>query len=313
MIFKLRLIVAYIILLSIIIAVIPLLSNSQVKQTPTTNNSSPIIKVLGRDEQIFEIELEEFLVGAVAGEMPADFGFDALKAQAVAARSYICALLPEFGGKGKHGEAVICTNSACCQAYIYPEELAVKWGEHNAENLAKIKTAVSETAGEVLSFEGKPVSAPFFSTCGGHTENSEDVWQAAVPYLRSVACCWDKAAPRYKSEASFTIEEVAEKFNATTEAVEAMAVAEVSEGGRVKEVTVGDIKLSGTKIRSLLGLNSAAFSWAIAQNQVVFSVQGFGHGVGMCQHGAAGMAALGADYKSILKYYYTGIEIDKLY
>ena len=313
MIFKLRLIVAYIALLSIIIAIIPLLSNIQREQAPTQINTSPIIKALDRDGQVFEIGLEDFLIGVLAGEMPADFGLEALKAQAVAARSYVCALLPEFGGKGKHGEAAVCTSSACCQAYIYPEDLAVKWGEHNAENLAKIKTAVSETAGEVLTFEGRPVSAPFFSTCGGHTENSEEVWQSAVPYLRSVDCCWDKAAPRYESEASFSLEAVAQKLNASTEAVAAMSVAEVSEGGRVKELAVGDKTVPGTELRSLLGLNSAAFSWAIMENDIVFKVRGFGHGVGMCQHGAAGMAALGADYKSILKHYYTGIEVEKLY
>jgi len=304
---------AYIALLAVLITVMPLLYSSQAKPAPPPENSTPVIKVLGQDGQIFEIKLEEFLVGVVAGEMPADFDLAALKAQAVAARSYICALLPEFGGSGKHGEAVVCTNSACCQAYIYPEDLAVKWGDHNAENLAKIRTAVSETAGEVLSYEGKTVSAPFFSTCGGHTENSEEVWQAAVPYLRSVECCWDKAAPRYQSQASFSLEDVAQKLNATTEAVAVMSVTKTSEGGRVKEITVGDKAVSGSELRSLLGLNSAAFSWAIMEHEVIFKVRGFGHGVGMCQHGAAGMAALGADYENILQYYYTGVEIDKLY
>lgn len=278
--------------------------------------ANPEITVLRTaDNTVETIKLEEFLVGVVAGEMPVTFEQEALKAQAVAARSYILKRLPSPYGEGltvHTGNAAVCDDYAHCQAYVDEEQRKKNWGENFAVNERKIRQAVEATANLVLVYDGIVVSPTFCSTCGGSTEAAGDYWQSDVPALQAVACYWDTEAPKYLSNVYYTKAEMAAKLGISTADLANLKIARTSDTGRVTLVTCGEKQWKGSAVRTALGLNSTDFQWLADENGYRISVKGFGHGVGLCQHGANGMAKAGANYRQILHHYYTDVDITEI-
>ncbi len=258
------------------------------------------------------LPLEEYLYGVVAGEMPATFETEALKAQAVAARTYTVNRA-KFPNKD-HPNANVCSDSAHCKAYLTPQELSQKFAS-TPSHLQKIRQAVDTTKNQVLLYGGEPISAVFHSTSSGRTENAEDVWGNAVPYLVSVPSEGEEASPRYQETKVFSFLEFQEKINAgdkkvsfTNEQKNWFADWIQNESGSVKSVSLCGVSFSGTELRSLLGLRSANFTVEIT-DCVSITTKGNGHGVGMSQYGANHLAKMGYTYDQILKKYYTGVEI----
>ncbi len=277
------------------------------------------------------MDLEEYVKGVVAAEMPVNFEPEALKAQAVAARTYAVRRLEQLGGGSDTGGAVLEEPAGLGidpgrdQAWASSVQLRARWGYFNYFRFwRKISRAVEETRGEVLVYNGQLINAVFHSTSGGATENSEDVWSEYVPYLRSVKCEWDKESPRYQETREFTVNEMERLLGVrlSPQAVKATAggrggksspgglmVKARSPTGRVKEIQAGGRLFKGTEFRARLGLRSTRFTWVVDGNRVRITTIGNGHGVGLCQYGANGLAKLGRDYRAILTYYYTGVQI----
>ena len=263
----------------------------------------PVVAVLGQDGEVFCLPLENFLVGVVAAEMPASFHEKALAAQAVAARTYV---LAARAAGGRHADAVVCCDPACCQAWRDPAGL-------DEEALDKIERAVAETYGQVLYYEGRLAEAPFCSCCGGRTESAAAVWGGERPWLVSVDCSYCGHSPRLASCRAFSLLEAAELLDCGADDLRAMTVLGYTEGGRVERVALGGSALTGTEVRAALALDSAAFTWLIQGESICFASLGFGHGVGLCQWGADGMAACGFSYPEILAHYYPGCDLTAAY
>lgn len=297
-------------------------------QRPPTVDRTPIespageitIRVYHRQkEEIVEMPLEEYVAGVVASEMPASFGLEALKAQAVVARTYTVTQMRSFGGKGcdRHPEADICTDSTHCQAWEPEEDSLARWPSGEAANfMNKIRRAVRETAGQAALHNGRTVDAVFHSHCGGHTENSEDVWTSALPYLRAVACPYCAGTRWSETKHVFTGAQFAQRILPYVSAVPVSAAGRPLLGTasrtateRVRQITVAGEAVSGRDFRSALNLPSTKFSWRIEGDTIIFTNRGYGHGVGLCQYGADGMAQAGKTYSEIISYYYTGVEV----
>ena len=273
------------------------------------------LRVLNGDA-VEEMTLGEYLVGVVRAEMPASFEPEALKAQAVAARTYT---LYKMQTGGNHGDtADICTDSTCCQAYISEENARNNWGDAADANEAKIESAVRDTDGETILYGGVPILAVFHSCSAGQTRASGEVWVSDLPYLQAVSSPEPAdSIPNYYSRAEFTAETFREKVLAAYPEADLsgdmgswLRNAVTDTAGSVETVEVGGVTLKGTAVRSLLGLRSACFEWEAEDGKLVFYVTGFGHGVGMSQYGADEMAKEGADYREILTHYYTGVTIE---
>jgi len=314
-------------LLVIVIIIIPtvLVRGCNLTTIPQQSSEQEEIRVKLYDiktNQLYDLGLEEYIKGVVAAEMPAEFELEALKAQAVAARTYASKRIKSLGGTGssKYPEADLCSDPAVDQAWISKTEMKQKWGVLGYYTYyAKISKAVEETRGEVIVYNGELIDPVYHSTCGGATENSEDVWSTAVPYLRSVTCNYDQHSNRYSETLEFSLAEVSKKTNTDLTAItvatnggKLIQNLEVSPTGRVKTLKLADKIFKGTDFRFALGLRSTRFTAEIKNNKLVITTKGYRHGVGMCQYGADGMAKLGKNYKEILTYYYTGVQLKKL-
>ncbi len=266
--------------------------------------------------QIEEIKLDEYLYGVVASEMPANFELEALKAQAVVARTYT--IYKMINDNSKHEGANICDNSACCQAWITKEDRMAKWEEPLREsNWNKIMESVNSTQGKIITYGGVPINAFFHSNSGGTTETTANVWGGTgYPYLQSVETSGEDAYSQYSSEVTLTkqtlIDKIKEKhtdFEIDFNLEDCIKILEYTEGNRVKKVKIGNLELSGVEVRTILGLKSANFIITIEGENIKFKVTGYGHGVGMSQTGADSMAKSGSNYEEIIKHFYTGVEI----
>ena len=262
------------------------------------NRKKVTVKVLDKGEYI-EKDVEDHLVGVLLGEMPVSYELDALKAQAVAARTYIYRKIGTT--PVSHPDADLCTNPSCCMAYVETDSV-------NQEGLAKIKNAVSETEGEHLVYEEEIASAFFYACSSGKTENSEDVWGEEIPYLRSVESQGDENNPKLLDEKTYTPQQLKNALG-----INSLETGNISytEGGSVKNIVIGGKTFKGTEIRSLLGLRSACFSISRKGENYVFTTKGNGHGVGMSQFGANEMAKSGSSYEEILYHYFKGCILDK--
>lgn len=245
-----------------------------------------------------ETELEEYVVGVVAAEMPASFPEEALKAQAVAARTYQLRQMQAAGSN-----AVLYDVG---QAYCTTAEQKEKWGEHYADYAAKVRNAVRATAGEIMVYDGEPILAAFHAQSGGRTEDAENVWNEAVPYLRSVDSSEDEKAPQNQTTVTLTAEAVAKALGEGE-----LQILSRTDAGYVAEVQVGENRYSGREVREKLGLRSANFSVAKKDGNWVFTVRGYGHGAGMSQYGASFLAEKGMTYREILRHYYTDIDFQQ--
>ncbi len=301
--------------------------------TPKTESTEPaqateenfILRIYLADRgESREMALEEYLAGAVAAEMPASFNLEALKAQAVVARTYTLHKALDLGGEGcrNHPGADLCTDAACCQAWEDDQQALEKWPPEDASAyLEKIRKAVSSTGGLVLTYGGNLITAVYHSTCGGMTENAEDVWSGGgTPYLQSMECNYCRHSPHYRQEIAMELSSFVAALNNKKEAIPVLAegniplleVALRSRSGRNLFLNIGKPgqRYSGTDVRNLLGLPSTSFQWRVEEEKIIFSTRGYGHGVGLCQYGADGMAKEGNDFATIIKYYYSGTEVN---
>ena len=271
-----------------------------------------------RENTLLDLPLETYILRVVAAEMPASFPSEALKAQAVAARTYAIYHMQK-GGCRQH-DADVCTSSACCQAYCTEARMKEKWGNDYEANYQKVRTAVLDTAGEVLLYQGDPIDALYHSASGGRTENAGDVYAQEVPYLKSVMSTAEAGTDRLTGEKSFTRSEfcdiIHQKWPQAKLSPEALgkqlAIVKTSQSGRVLSIRLNKTTLTGRQLRSALGLDSTLFTYALTENEIRFSTRGYGHGVGMSQTGANAMALGGRTYREILLYYYTDVTIGLL-
>lgn len=254
------------------------------------------------------MELETYLIGVVLAEMPVDFEMEALKAQAVVARTFSLRTMQTVA---KHSGAV-CTDSKCCQAYMTVEEYLADGGLHS--DVDKVKTAVLDTGGQVLTYEGELIEATYFSCSGGRTEDAAAVWGEAVPYLQSVESPGEEWAATYSHTVTFSADEFAARLGRSLSGApkDWFGVTTYTEGGGVATMVIGGMSYIGTRLRELLELNSTAFTVTAEGNTITVTTSGRGHRVGMSQYGADAMAVRGSTYEQILAYYYQGTRIDKM-
>ncbi len=273
------------------------------------------VRLLLEDESVQTVSLADYLWSVVAAEMPASFEQQALCAQAVAARTYWARLC--LGQK--HPGADICTQSSCCQAYIPRAQALGNWGEKGQEYAARITAAVEQTDGLVVTSQGQPIQALFFSSAPGSTVDAQAVWGRAVPYLVSVDSPEGEEVPNYRSQVSLSTDRFREL------ALQTWPQADLSgpvsgwlsdfmwePSGTVNTVRVGGVTVKGGEVRKLLGLRSACFTVSEADGMLTFHVTGYGHGVGMSQYGANAMARQGKNFREILCWYYTGAQVEPL-
>ena len=250
--------------------------------------------------------------------MPANYDIEALKAQAIVARTYT---IYKITTSKKHDNADICDKSTCCQGWISKEDRLKKWKEEErVTNWNKISKAVNDTLGKIVTYNGKPINAFFHSNSGGKTEVPLYVWGGTgYPYLQVVETAGEEAYSQYSSEAKFTkadfIKKITEEhkdFKIDFKEKDCIQITQRDESNRVVTVKIGNLNLSGVEVRTLLGLRSANFTVEIKENEILFQVIGYGHGVGMSQTGADAMAKQGSSYEEIIKHFYTGVEITQM-
>lgn len=266
--------------------------------------------------EIEELQLDEYLYGVVSAEMPASFHVEALKSQATVARTYTIYQIQNSGGK--HEGANMCDSYTCCQAWISKEERFSKWEEAEREaNWKKIVQAVNDTSGKVITYQGEPINAFFHSNSGGITESSVNIWGGIeYPYLKSVETSGEDSYSQYNSEVSFTKEELVNKIKEKHTEIEInweeenpIQIEDYTDSGRVRTIKFGNISIAGTEARTILGLKSTNFVISYKDEKIIFSVTGYGHGVGMSQTGADSLAKQGSGYEEVIKHFYTGVEI----
>ncbi len=283
----------------------------------------PIRVYFHDQDRIEEMSLEEYVKGMVAAEMPAEFELEALKAQAVAGRTYAVKQMALFGGSGLADRpgADVSTDPAKSQAWLSTLQLRDRWGPFAFDRYwAKVGRAVEETRGLIVTYNGEAINAVFHSTSGERTAAAKEVWGFDYPYLQSVVCTWDKKSPRYSDSREYSFTELEQRLGAEAGVVAAAqgggAVAQVidrTESGRVAKARVGSKTFTGLDLRQKLELRSANFAMETKGGKVVFKTTGYGHGVGMCQYGANGMAKEGRNFRDILTYYYTGVKITSIH
>lgn len=266
--------------------------------------------------EVEELNIDEYLYGVVASEMPASFEIEALKAQAVVARTYT--IYQIINNANKHENVDICDNYACCQAWISKDERFAKWEPSEAEsNWQKILDAVNSTSGKIITYEGKPINAFFHSNSGGITESSLNIWGGIdYPYLKSVETVGESGYTQYSSEVKLTKEELQNKmkekyedFSIDYSQENCISILEYTTSNRVKTIKIGNKEIAGTEARTIFALKSTNFTFTINEENIIFSVIGYGHGVGMSQTGADALAKAGSNYEEIIKHFYTGVEI----
>ena len=268
------------------------------------------------NRQIVEMGLEDYVSGVLAAEMPASFSLEALKAQAVAART-LAVYKIMHGGCSKNPGADICDDSGHCQAYLTPSEQKAKWKGDYEQYAEKLLKATEETAGKIITYDDKPILVLFHASSSGYTESVENVYSQALPYLRSVPSPGENTVTNLESQEEFdrswfasTINKAYPKAGLKAQQLEKqVSVSSRFPSGRVEELRLGGVTITGVQFRRLVDIRSANFSIKFKKYSVVVTSMGYGHGVGMSQVGAEAMAREGSNYADILQYYYTGVQI----
>ncbi|WP_239984529.1 stage II sporulation protein D [Lentibacillus sediminis] len=257
-------------------------------------------------ETVDNVPLEEYVARVVASEMPAEFEVEALKAQALAARTYI---VNHKLYQDNSGEFDV-TDTTQHQVYKDEQQLRQTMDEDYTEHMNKVKQAVAATKGEILTYNSAPITPAFFSTSNGYTENSEDYWQNELPYLRSVESPWDKQSPKFLDQQVVSLKEAEEalEIDLPDDGAVAMELTR-TESQRVDQLKIAGSTFSGRDVRERLGLQSSDFTIEQKNDHLIFTTKGFGHGIGMSQYGANGMAKKGKTYKEIVKHYYQDVSI----
>ena len=266
------------------------------------------VRVKRSNGNIDKVPFEKYVKGVLAGEMPTEFELEALKAQAVAARSYVMKKMED-----NRKEEYDVVDTVMNQVYLDDEILKNKWQDKFNEKNKRIKKAILETKGEYMTYDGKVVQAFFFSTSTGKTENSGEVFQEQLPYLKSVDSSWDKdVSPVFKEENQISLEDFYKKLDLEYNEKLNVEITKTTSTGRVKELKINNKKFQANDVYKKLNLRSTYFSIKQNNKTVLITTKGYGHGVGMSQYGALAMAKKGFNYKQILKYYYQGVKISKI-
>ena len=271
---------------------------AEIKQETKENKTYVIIyRKKGTVEQI---ELEEYLVGVVAAEMPASFNNEALKAQAILARTYALKKISK-------GEKL--TDTVSTQAYIDKNEMQKKWSNDYNKYYNKIVSAVNSTKGQVVKYNGNYIEALYHSTSNGKTESAKEVWGQDIPYLKSIDSSWDKKTSTYLKIENKGFNTLMKILGIDIDKNTNIEILSKDESGRVSKIKIEDKVYTGVEFRTLLGLRSTDFDIAITENGLEIITRGYGHGVGMSQYGANEMAKLGYNYKEIINHYYQNVKI----
>lgn len=268
-----------------------------------------------RDGEAVQMELDTYLTRVVLSELPASFEPEAMQAQAVAARTFAC----RQQLRGKHPDADVCTESACCQACLSEEQLRARLGDGFEAAWDKASAAVQATEDEVLTYDGALIEATYFSCSGGTTEAAAAVWGSDVPYLQSVSSPGEQDAARYQSTETLSpqafaaaIRTLDEGLRLSDDPADWVQGITRTDGGGVDTACIGGRTFTGTQLRRAFGLNSTKFTLQYQNGAFAFNVLGYGHRVGMSQYGAEAIARLGFDYRAILRYYYRGAELTQM-
>ena len=270
--------------------------------------SSRLVRIKRDNGDIDSVPLEEYVVGVVSGEMPASFHEEALKAQSVASRTYV---LRKMQNNIDNTYDVVDTVSN--QVYLDEDELRVRWGEDYDKYINKIRDVVNSTKGEYLEYDGDIIEAFYFSTSNGYTEDSGVIFEKSLPYLKSVESVWDKEVNKaFYSSNSMSLQEFYEKLELKYNKELIVDVLEKSDSNRVIRLKVNGIEFKAKDVYSRLGLRSYDFDFVQVGSNVLINTKGYGHGVGLSQYGALGMAKEGYTYKEILGHYYVGTSLIKL-
>ncbi|MFD1020112.1 stage II sporulation protein D [Thalassobacillus hwangdonensis] len=262
-----------------------------------------------KTNQVEEVPLEEYVARVVASEMPAEFEVEALKAQALAARTYIVKHMTN--GEKVSGQADV-TDTIQHQVYKDNNELRQQWSADYMEKMNKINTAVIDTAGKIITYESQPIFAAFFSTSNGYTENSEDYWENALPYLTSVESPWDQESPKYMDQKVIPIADAEAKLGVKFPPNVSEIKMTKTESHRVDNISINGKTFSGRDIREKLDLRSSDFTVGQKDGHLIFTTKGYGHGIGMSQYGANGMAKAGKNYEEIVQHYYKGAKVTEM-
>lgn len=283
---------------------------------PNQEDERTVSVYIKKEDKVAQMNESQYLKEVVSAEMPASFELEALKAQAVAARSYLRSRQNAYKTAGTpeaHKGADMCTDPTHCKAWISEKERRESWGADAGENWDKISRAVDETKGEVITYNGEVISAVFHSTSSGKTESSKDVWGGERPYLVSVESPGDELSPKYKSEKEMALSEFEKIAKKNIEGVDFSKgiIGDIarSDAGGILTIEIGGAAVKGTDFRKFYDLRSTNVKITVDGKKVRFDVTGFGHGVGMSQYGANYLAGQGKTYEEILKTYYTGVEI----
>lgn len=276
------------------------------------------INLLHNNENVVEtLELEDYLINVVAAEMPVEYEEEALKAQATVARTYT---LYQIENGHKHDNADVCDSSTCCQAWISKKKRYEKWGDNQDEKWSKLTNAVYSTAGEVITYNGKPIDAFFHSNSGGTTEIPINVWGGSdFPYLQVVETSGEDEYSQYYSEKEYTKAEIESKmksaysdFSIDWNEENCIEILEYTESSRIKTLKIGNKNISGVEARKIFELKSSNFTYEISESTVKFKVIGYGHGVGLSQTGSNTLAKEGKNYKEIIEHFFKNIEIENI-
>ncbi len=301
-----------------LLVLLPLFALGETTPAVTTNAPSEVAPLpltqakefkvlLSETNTVTSLSVEDYLFGVLAGEMPALYEEEALKAQAVCA--YTFALWRQKENTDKDYD--ISDDYTTDQCYITPEAARKKWGSKADEYEQKIRSAIKTVENEALTYNGELILSVYHAVSGGSTEAAKNVWGKDYPYLQAVSSIGDKLATNYISVSSVTAAEIEKAFSVTLPTGLKGSFTDFSrtESGTVKSVKIGGKEFKGSEVREALGLKSSNFEVAIKDGVFNFTAYGYGHGVGMSQNGANYMAQQGSDYKEILKHYYTGCEI----
>ena len=302
-------IIIFITLLIFIPFFIVIIYNKNYKEIELNYINVRYIRVKRNQTNIIEtIPLESYIVGVLAGEMPIDFDLEALKAQAVASRSY--ALKRMEYNKDKEYDVI---DTILNQVYLDEEYLKNAWGNNYVKNINKLRKAVNETIDEYLEYNGSIVDAMFFSTSNGYTEDSELVFNFECDYLRSVDSPWDaEVSSAYLTTKTISLTEFYDKLNLSYDKNLNIEIIKRSNTNRILLLKINNQEFSGTDVYNKLSLRSTDFTIELYGDTIKITTKGYGHGVGMSQYGALGMAKKGYTYEEILKHYYQNVSITKL-
>ena len=276
--------------------------NEPVVNEPIVDNNI-YVSVRRSSGDVISLELEDYVIGVVSAEMPALFSSEALKAQAVIARTY--ALKANSVGR-------VLSDNESSQSYKSDGELYNLWGANYSSYYNRIRDAVMSTKGMYLTYNGNYIEAVYHSTSNGYTEDSLNVWGNYYPYLISVDSSFDNSNPSFSMSKSFSYDELSSKLGIYVSVDSVFNILGLTGSGRVSGISVDGNYFSGVDFRNKLGLRSADFDILKTDGGVVFTTRGYGHGVGMSQYGANGMGKAGYSFSDILFHYYPGVSLEQL-